>query len=224
LIDLLKMYPGAVNSVETFITVGVFESDTNITVQSIAGMPSAPFLLVLGGGFSNAETIKVTSISGNTLTVERAYQGITQAWAQGTTAAVNFTEAHYRALVNNIKTLRGGLDEVGENLRGILPTGEILSFPITQNDYFGAWDLLLCEGGISAPLEVWGFTNATLTTIPSRIVIDINTNTATLYAPPLLAGLAWDVHEYQSGVYILSAGNVALILIRRRQSGYKLTA
>jgi len=102
------MYPGAVNSPETFITNMIDASQTVITVQSLTGWPPAPFLVVLGGGFSNAETILVLEKTSNTLTVQRGYQGIAQAWPQGTTAAVNFTEAHYRALVDNINALNAG--------------------------------------------------------------------------------------------------------------------
>jgi len=201
------MYPGAVNSPETFLTAEVSETDTIIGVDNageLADIP-LPFLLVLGGSVIHAETVRVTAISGNNLTVERGYQGAAQAWEENTVAGVNFTEAHYRALVNNI-----------EALYSVQPTAKIKTIPITPSDYYtGVWELFLCEGGISSPLEAWGFTNATLTTLQHRIAIDINTNTATLYAPPQFAGLTWNVYEYQSGVYILSAGNIALILIRR---------
>ena len=114
--DLLPMFPGVPNSPETFLTANVSVSDTNITVQSVAGFPSTQgaFLVVLGGEFSNAETVKVVSTSGNTLTVERGFQGVAQAWPTGTTAAVNFTEAHYSALVKNIKA-------VYESLKNIKP-------------------------------------------------------------------------------------------------------
>ena len=220
MIDLLAMYPGAVNSPETFITAGVSETDTSITVQNAAGLlPTIPCLLVLGGSFSNAETVLVTAAQGNTLTVERARQGVAQEWPQGTTIACNFTEAHYRALMDNIKALGGGLNQLSRDFASAIndmqPTAEIIELPITQSDYFGAWDLLLCEGGINAPLEAWGFTNATLTTLPSRNVVDINTDTVTVYSIPIFGGLAWSIKEYQSGVFILTAKSAALILIRR---------
>lgn len=110
MIELSPMFTGAVNSPETFITAEVSETDTIITIQSATGFPNTdePYLVVLGGGFSNAETVRVTGASGNTLTIERGYQGIAQSWPQGTTAAVNFTEAHYQALVGNINSLNEG--------------------------------------------------------------------------------------------------------------------
>jgi len=101
------MFPGAVNGAETFLTVAISESDTSITVHDAEGLLSIgePFLLGLGGSAPNVETVKVTAVSGNILTVERGYQGEAQEWPRDTVAAVNFTEAHYRALVENIKAL-----------------------------------------------------------------------------------------------------------------------
>ena len=204
MIVLDAMLPGAVNSPETFITNAMDPTNTVITVQSLAGWPSAPFIMVLGGGVSNAETVLVTARASNVLTVERGHQGVAQAWPEGTTAAINFTEGMYRALVDNITTLSK-----------TLPTEAIHQFPITPNDYYGAWELASCEGGIFAPLDEWGFTNATLTTVPSRIAIDINTNTAAVYTIPAYSGRNWNVRELQSGVYILTADDLALILKRR---------
>jgi len=99
------MFPGAVNSPETFITNAIDTTNTEITVQSLTGWPDAPFLMVLGSTLSNAETVLVLERTSNTLTVQRGYQGVAQSWPQGTAAAVNFTEAHYRALVDNINVL-----------------------------------------------------------------------------------------------------------------------
>jgi len=100
------MYPGAVNSPETFITHYLEADDTVITVQSAAGWPQPPYLLVLGNELSNAETVKVIEVTLNSLTVERGHQGMPQAWPQGTTIACNFTEEQYRALVCNINRLK----------------------------------------------------------------------------------------------------------------------
>ena len=120
---LVYMFPGAVNSPETFIISELSETDTNITVQNAAGFANVelPFLLVLGGSFSNAETVKVITINANTLTVERGYQSAAQKWPQGTTAAINFTEAHYRALVENISTLHDNENTLSGALAAKMP-------------------------------------------------------------------------------------------------------
>ena len=104
---------------------------------------------------------------------------------------------------------------IGAATADAMPTAAIIELPITHSDYFSAWELLQCEGGINAPLEAWGFTNAVLTTLPSRMAVNINTNTITVYTIPVYGGLTWSVNEYQSGVFILTAKSAALILIRR---------
>ena len=109
LLDLLPMYPGVVNSPETFTTAPLTVGATSITVQNVASVvPDAPCLMVLGGGLGHAETVLVTAVSGNVLTVQRGVQGAAQTWAVGTTVACNFTEAHYRTLVENLERLNTG--------------------------------------------------------------------------------------------------------------------
>ena len=99
------MYKGLVNSPETTITNNIGTNDTIIYVLDPARVPSdLPNLMVLGTG-TNAETIKVTAIEGNALTVERGFQGIAKDWLAGTIIARNFTEYDYAALVDNINEL-----------------------------------------------------------------------------------------------------------------------
>ncbi len=102
---MLEMYKGLVNSPETTITNNIGTNDTIIYVLDPARVPSdLPNLMVLGTG-TNAETIKVTAIEGNALTVERGFQGIAKDWLAGTIIARNFTEYDYAALVDNINEL-----------------------------------------------------------------------------------------------------------------------
>lgn len=99
------MYKGLVNSPETTITNNIGTNDTIIYVLDPARVPSdLPNLMVLGTG-TNAETIKVTAIEDNALTVERGFQGIAKDWLAGTIIARNFTEYDYAALVDNINEL-----------------------------------------------------------------------------------------------------------------------
>ena len=98
------MYPGVVNSPETTITNNISESDTIIYVLDPARVPEPPNLMTLGTG-TNAETIKVTEINGNAITVERGFQGIAKSWPAGTVIARNFTEYDYDALKTNIEDL-----------------------------------------------------------------------------------------------------------------------
>lgn len=103
------MYPGIVNSPETTITNGISESDTIIYVLDPARVPEPPNLMTLGTG-TNAETIKVTEINGNAITVERGFQGIAKSWPTGTVIARNFTEYDYDALKSNIEDLEANLE------------------------------------------------------------------------------------------------------------------
>ncbi|QAT43432.1 pyocin knob domain-containing protein [Aminipila luticellarii] len=100
-----EMYKGMVNSPETTITNSISNSDTLIYVLDPTRVPDQlPNLMTLGTG-TNAETIKVLSIDGNTLTVERGFQGNPAAWSTGTIIARNFTEYDYRAFKENIEDL-----------------------------------------------------------------------------------------------------------------------
>jgi len=121
-----EMLPGIVNSPETLTTTNMSDMDTVITVQNAAvySIAPPPFLLVLGGATAIAETVRVTAINGNMLTVERGHQGTAQAWEQGTTVAANFTEAHYRALVENIQVLNDGKldsDKFNKHVNAVQP-------------------------------------------------------------------------------------------------------
>ncbi|SKB36241.1 hypothetical protein SAMN02745120_1035 [Acetoanaerobium noterae] len=102
---MLQMYKGAINSPETIITNNISNTDTLIYVQDETKVPTdLPNLMVIGTGIS-AETIKVLSISGLAITVERAFQGTAKTWNAGTTIARNFTEYDYEALKNNVEEL-----------------------------------------------------------------------------------------------------------------------
>ena len=106
---MIEMFKGVANSPETTITNNINESDTIIYVLDETRIPELPNLMVLGTGTS-AETIKVLSIEGNAITVERGLQGVPRSWNAGTIIARNFTEYDYNALVENVKTLKGNTD------------------------------------------------------------------------------------------------------------------
>lgn len=101
---LRTMYSGAVNSKATSI-VGALDITTT-TIQVLDGdtLPDAPNLLVLGGD-STSETVLMTEKIGNTLTIERAVQGMARSWQAGTLIARNFTEKDYATLIENINIL-----------------------------------------------------------------------------------------------------------------------
>lgn len=102
---MLDMYKGMVNSPETTITNDISNTDTIIYILDETRVPDElPNLMTLGTGTA-AETIKVLSVNGNALTVERGFQGVAKAWNAGTVIARNFTEYDYNALKENIEEL-----------------------------------------------------------------------------------------------------------------------
>lgn len=102
---MLEMYKGVVNSPETTITNSVTNTDTTIYILDETRVPEElPNLMVLGTGIG-AETIKVLSRVGRTLTVERGFQGMARAWDAGTLIARNFTEYDYSVMIENIQSL-----------------------------------------------------------------------------------------------------------------------
>lgn len=103
--ELLKMYSGLINSPVTTIVSAISPTDTIINISDVATIPNAPNLLVLGGDTDNPETIKLISVNGTELTVERAFQGVAQSWDPGTKISRNFTEYDYAALKYNIEVL-----------------------------------------------------------------------------------------------------------------------
>lgn len=113
-----EMYKGVVNSPETTITNNISNSDTIIYVLDETRVPDdLPNLMVLGTG-TGAETVKVLSIDGNAITVERGFQGVPKSWNAGTVIARNFTEYDYNALKENIE----GVDQaLATHLAEIMP-------------------------------------------------------------------------------------------------------
>lgn len=108
---MLEMFKGVVNSPETTITNDISNTDTLIYVLDGTRVPAnLPNIMTLDTG-TNAETIKVLSITSNAITVERGFQGIAKAWTAGTVISRNFTEYDYNALIENIGEVNSSLNE-----------------------------------------------------------------------------------------------------------------
>jgi len=101
--ELMEMFEGAVNSVETQLTADISAVDTEITVQNGNILPDAPNLLTIGGDAANVETVMFTNKNGNILTVVRAFQGAAKEWEAGTIIARYMTEYDHAAFIHNIK-------------------------------------------------------------------------------------------------------------------------
>ena len=109
--SLQTMYAGMINSPETTITNSLGPADTTIYVLDPSRVPTPPNLMTLGTG-TNAETVLVTGLSDNALTVVRGYQGIAKDWLPGTIIARNFTEYDHAAFKANITDLGTAVDDL----------------------------------------------------------------------------------------------------------------
>jgi len=113
---LKQMYRAKLNSPETNIIGGISAIETQFGVVDIGAVTPDdgifPILLMIGGNRSDCETVRLLSISGNTLTVERGFESAARSWeadpsGEGVLIAANFGAQHHNTFVENIKTLEG---------------------------------------------------------------------------------------------------------------------
>ena len=102
---LPQLYPGMINSSPSFLADAIDAAQTSIDVLDASKLPPAENLLTIGTG-EDAETMRVTAVSGNTLTVERAFQGVARAWDAGTIIARYFTEYDFHAIMQWLQELK----------------------------------------------------------------------------------------------------------------------
>ena len=102
--ELITTYPAAVNSKAT-VTMGALDQATTIVeVLDATVLPEAPNLLVLGTD-QTAETVLMTARENNTLTIQRAVQGIAKSWPAGTQIARNFTAKDWDDMRSNVEAI-----------------------------------------------------------------------------------------------------------------------
>ena len=187
--DLIEMYPAAVNSKVT-VTLGVLNADSTI-IEVLDGsvLPDAPTLLVLGSD-QTAETVKLTAKEGNTLTVERGIQGNAIAWPAGTQIARNFTAKDWNDLIANVAIIVAkimGLTAADVHARpdtwmptasdvGARPNANLL-----HNWYFGNpvnRNGLTEYAGNMLGIDRWRSTNANLTVTVNDGFLNLSATTA----------------------------------------------
>ena len=97
-------YTAQAGSPSTTLAANIASSDTTITVangSAFSGL-ALPNLLTIGYNRNNFETVKVTAINGNSLTVVRNIEGGAQDWNSGTEIARIFTAADWNGLLADI--------------------------------------------------------------------------------------------------------------------------
>lgn len=121
--ELITTYPAAVNSKAT-VTMGVLDQATTIVeVLDATVLPEAPNLLVLGTD-QTAETVLMTARENNTLTIQRAVQGIAKSWPAGTQIARNFTGKDWDDMRSNVEAIVTKILGLTASDVGALPNNE----------------------------------------------------------------------------------------------------
>lgn len=108
------MYAGQTNSPATTLSGALSSSATTVNVSDASGLPSPPFPLTIGTDSSQSETVLVTAINGNALTVTRGWDGSASSWAVSTPCARVFTARDLNDVQNNITALNTGKAEPGD--------------------------------------------------------------------------------------------------------------
>src|SRR5690625_538007 len=129
------MFVNASNNAETKLINSVNSSQTSLTVDDASIFPDAPFLITV-----NEEIMRVASVSGNSLTVQRGREGTSaSSHNAGNNVENNFTAGTYEAWVDEIKALKqqSGIAEMGEN-----ETGSYIRY---ENGVQRSWHALLLE-------------------------------------------------------------------------------
>ena len=111
---LATMYPGQINSPSTTLSGALSATATTVNVTDASVLPSVtPFPLTIGIDSAQSETVLVTAINGNALTVTRGWDGTASAWAQDTPCARVFTARDLNDLQNNVNALNSDKAEAG---------------------------------------------------------------------------------------------------------------
>lgn len=103
---LATMYPGQINSPSTTLSGALSATATTVNVADASVLPTAvPFPLTIGIDSSQSETVLVTAINGNALTVTRGWDGTSSGWAVNTPCARVFTARDLNDLQDNVNAL-----------------------------------------------------------------------------------------------------------------------
>lgn len=106
---LQTMYPAQTNSPTTSTTGQIDAGDTQVSVLDASVFPdTTPFELTIGVDSTMAETVLVTNVSGNTLTLQRGWDGAASSWAAGSKCARTLSARDLNDVQTNIVALNGG--------------------------------------------------------------------------------------------------------------------
>ena len=104
--NLETMYPAQANSPYTTTLGEIAANDTAVVVADASVLPdTVPFLLTLGYDKSASETVLVTAVANNTLTITRGVDGNALLWVAGTKVARIFTAKDLNDVQANLRKL-----------------------------------------------------------------------------------------------------------------------
>ena len=106
------MFVNASNNAVAKLSSNINSSQTSLTVDDASIFPDAPFLITV-----NDEIMRVTRVSGNTLTVQRGREGTSaSSHNAGSNVENNFTAGTYQMLAEEVKKMRDQFDNIGQEL------------------------------------------------------------------------------------------------------------
>jgi hypothetical protein len=106
------MYNAKINSPSTKLESAINDSQTTITLLDSSVLPTAPNLLTIGDD-EQAETCLYTNIVGNTVTIQRGFEGVAKAWEINAPVARLFTAYDHNTFKSNIDALPKTKSDIG---------------------------------------------------------------------------------------------------------------
>src|SRR5690625_7967956 len=109
------MFVNASNNAVAKLSSNINSSQTTLTVDDASVFPDTPFLVTVNNNRHNMEIMRVTNVSSNTLTVQRAQEGTTaQSHEAGSIVENNFTAGTYPRPVDEVnKSITLGVIAIG---------------------------------------------------------------------------------------------------------------
>jgi hypothetical protein len=138
--DLQPMYRAKLNSPETNIASSIAATTTQFSVVDVSAVTPDdgvfPILLMIGGNRTDSETVLLTAINGNTLTVQRGYKSTARAWEGGENGtgeliAANFGAQHHNSFIDNIYALNNDIVDI----KNVIPTQTNPSNQLADKDF-----------------------------------------------------------------------------------------
>jgi outer membrane lipoprotein-sorting protein len=130
---MITMYGALPNSPEITLAAAITADDTSIIVSDASKYAAldTPYPMTIGKS-EEAETVLVTAVDGNMLTVQRGFEGTARAWSAGTSLSRNFTAYDYNAIISNVSAAASSINGIPVDTSS-LADGQLLAYNASQN-------------------------------------------------------------------------------------------